>query len=524
MADTSRKPGAVLYVSIAVAALFVAWGIVAPDNLASLTASLLGKVTRGFGWFYLTSVFGFLVFSLYLAFGPFGRMKLGKPGDEPDYSYFTWLSMLFSAGMGIGLVFWGVAEPMSHFANPPPFVSGDNPATLGRAALRVSFFHWGLHAWAVYTIIGLALACAKFRRGEPGLVSTTFRPLLGTLSDGPIGQAIDVLATLATVFGVATSLGFGALQVNGGLSHVFGLPVSASSQLGIIVVVSVLYMISATTGLDRGIRYLSNANLGLALALLLFVLFAGPTSFILDTFTTTFGGYLGELIPISFRLTPFQKTTWVQDWTIFYWAWWISWAPFVGMFIARVSRGRTIREFVVGVLLVPSLLGAFWFSTFGGTALHEQIWDGVPIAAAVTQDVSSALFIMLDQLPLSGLLSILATLLVCTFFITSADSATFVLGMLTSRGDLNPSAKIKLVWGVLQSAIAAVLLFSGGLQGLQTASVLAALPFAVILIGMCVALHRSLRLDHEKEKALSHERLRRLERLLERMDDAPPAK
>jgi choline/carnitine/betaine transport len=518
MSDPNRPSAAVFRISVFVAALFVVWGILAPANLAATSSSLLTHVNKSFGWFYLTTVFGFLVFSLYLALGPFARMKLGRPDDEPDYSYFTWLAMLFSAGMGIGLVFWGVAEPLSHFAKPPPFVAADDPATLGRTALRVSFFHWGLHAWGVYTVVGLALAYSKFRHNQPGLVSATFRPLLGDRVDGRVGNAIDILATLATVFGVATSLGFGALQVNGGLAHVFGLPVSAPMQMGIIAVVSVLYMLSAVTGLDRGIRYLSNTNLAAALVLLVFVLFAGPTSFLLDTFTTTFGSYIGELIPTSFRLTPFQQNTWVRDWTIFYWAWWISWAPFVGMFIARVSRGRTIREFVGGVLIVPSVMGALWFSVFGGTALFEQVFRDVPLTAALEQDISSSLFAMLDALPLAKILSVLAILLVCTFFITSADSATFVLGMLTSRGDLNPPARIKLVWGVLQSSIAAVLLFSGGLAGLQTASVLAALPFTVVIIGMCVALQRALSRDHEVERRRERERLRRLEKLLDKLE------
>jgi len=518
MSSPPAKPGAVFRISVAIAALFVAWGVIAPDNLGAITGALMTAIARQLGWFYLTTVFCFLVFAIYLATGPFARMKLGKPDDEPDYSYFTWLAMLFSAGMGIGLVFWGVAEPLSHFSKPPPFVAGSDDATLGRTALRVSFFHWGLHAWGIYTIIGLALAYAKFRKNEPGLISSTFRPLLGSRVDGPVGQGIDVLSTLATVFGVATSLGFGALQVNGGLAHVFGLPVSTASQMGIIVVVSVLYMLSATTGLDRGIRYLSNVNLATAMLLLLVVLFAGPTSFLLDTFTTTFGGYLGALIPMSFRLTPFQQSTWVQDWTIFYWAWWISWAPFVGMFIARVSRGRTIREFVCGVLLVPSVMGALWFSVFGGTALHQTIFGTAPMVEALNRDVTSTLFIMLDSLPAGGVLAVLATVLIGTFFITSADSATFVLGMLTSRGDLNPGTRIKLVWGVLQSSIAAVLLLSGGLAALQTASVIAALPFAVILIGMCFALHRALSRDHDIERKRERDRLRRLEKLIDGLE------
>ncbi len=523
MTEPQSRPGAVLIVSVIVGSLFVACGLIVPDRLAAGARAALDLVSRDFGWFYLFTVSGFLVFAVYLALSPFGRMRLARSTDEPEYSYFTWIAMLFSAGMGIGLVFWGVAEPLTHFARPPPFAAGIDSPRHARTALQVSFFHWGMHAWGVYTIMGLALAYAKFRQGERGLVSSTFRPLLGARVDGPAGHLIDILATLATVFGVATSLGFGALQVNGGLAQLFGLRTAPEVQLGIIAVISVLYMTSATTGLDRGIRYLSNANLAIALLLLAFVLFVGPTAFILDAFTTTFGDYLGGLVSMSLRLTPFQDSSWVRDWTLFYWAWWISWAPFVGMFIARVSRGRTIREFVGGVLLVPSALGALWFSTFGGTALYQEIFRDAPMVEAVNADVSSSLFVMIAHLPFSSIVSVLATLLICTFFITSADSATFVLGMLTSRGNLNPGVRIKLVWGVLQSSIAAVLLLSGGLQGLQTAAVLTALPFAVIMIGMCFALLRALRRDLGEENRRERQRLRRMEQLLEAFERDSPA-
>jgi glycine betaine transporter len=516
--EENGRLGSVFYISVFVVAIFVLWGFLFPEHLAEKAGDALSFTTTTFGWFYLFATFLFLVFAFYLAFGPYGKIKLGKDDDDPDYSYFTWLAMLFSAGMGIGLVFWGVAEPMFHYMTPP--LAGIEPTSpeAARMSLRYSFFHWGLHPWAIYTIIALSIAYAQFRKGESGLISSTFRPLIGNHVEGPLGKGIDTLAAIATVFGVATSLGLGTLQINGGLSYLFGIPNTTMVQMIIIIVVTILYMISATTGLNRGIRYLSNLNLGLAAALLLFVILSGPTSFIIDALTTTIGGYLGNIIPMSFRLTPFNGGDWVGAWTLFYWAWWIAWAPFVGSFIARVSRGRTIREFVVTVLLVPTLLGALWFSAFGGSAVFFEMFEQQGIADAVSNDVTSALFVTLEQLPIGWFLGILATVLIITFFVTSADSATFVLGMLTSNGVLNPAASTKLIWGVLQSSIAAALLLSGGLNGLQTASIVAALPFAVIMVFMVVSLNRALRTEIKEEKKRERRRIKKLEELLEQSE------
>lgn len=438
----------VFYIAVAVVVLFVAWGVLDPDGLAASSTQLLNVMTEKFGWFYLLATFGFLVFCLFLAFSKYGKIRLGRDTDRPEYSSRSWFAMLFSAGMGIGLVFWGVAEPVSHYMDPPMEEASQTPAA-ARLAMRFSFFHWGLHAWAIYTVIGLAIAYFNFRKGYSGLISSTFYPLLGERVRGPLGKAIDILAIIATIFGVATSLGLGTLQINGGLAHLTGLDNNFGVQLTIIVVVTVLYLISATTGLDKGIRILSNLNISVAAVLLLFVLFAGPTSFIFDVFTTTLGSYLQNLVQMSLRLTPFSAGSWIKSWTLFYWAWWIAWAPFVGMFIARVSRGRTIKEFVLGVLLVPSVFGFLWFAVFGGTALNLEIFHQANITEAVERDITSALFITLQQLPLGVVLAGIATLLIITFFVTSADSATFVLGMLSSKGTLNPSTRVKLVWGLL---------------------------------------------------------------------------
>lgn len=503
----------VFWIAIIVVLLFVLWGAVSPSTLADTTTAMLNFTTEKFGWFYLIVTFCFLLFAFFIAFSKFGHIKLGDDDDEPEYSNLTWFAMLFSAGMGIGLVFWGVAEPVSHYINPPQEIQGGS-VDAARAAMRYAFFHWGLHPWAIYAVIALSLAYFKFRKGAKGLISATFYPLLGERVNGPIGKTIDVLAIFATAFGVATSLGFGVLQINGGLSYLFDLPGTFTVQAIIIVAITVLYMLSASTGLDRGIKTLSNLNLVVALALLLFTLFLGPTFFIFDTFTTTLGSYLQNLIQMSLRLTPFSPGTWIQGWTLFYWAWWIAWAPFVGMFIARVSKGRTIREFVIGVLLVPSLLSFIWFSVFGGTALEFEIFRGHPIAEAVQADTTAALFSTLHHLPFGTILAGLATLLIITFFITSADSATFVLGMLSSDGDLNPSAKVKLTWGILQSSIALVLLYSGGLSALQTASIVMALPFAVIMVLMCWSLLKALEEEAREYRKKERERRKMLDRML----------
>lgn len=511
---SQAKHGSVFYVSIFVAAFFVVWGIFFPRNLAAAAGAALSFVTAKFGWFYLVSTFSFLIFAIYAGVGPYRKIKLGKEDDEPEYSYSAWFAMLFSAGMGIGLVFWGVAEPIYHYLTPPVASVAAASPQAARMALRYSFFHWGLHAWAIYTVVGLAIAYTQFRKEDSSLISSTFRPLLGERVDGWFGKAVDVLATLATAFGVATSLGLGTLQIAGGLAYAFHIPNTVAVEMIIIVIVTAMYMTSATTGLDRGILFLSNLNMVIALGLLLFVFLMGPTSFLLDSFTTTLGDYIGNLIPMSFRLTPFTRGTWVGTWTLFYWAWWIAWAPFVGMFIARVSKGRTIQEFVLGVLLVPTLFSALWFSVFGGSALSFQMFGHKAIGAAVTKDVTSALFITLQQFPLGYVISIVATVLICTFFVTSADSATFVLGMLTSRGSLNPPLLTKIIWGVLQSAIAAVLLLSGGLKGLQTASIVAALPFAAIMILMMVSLNKALREEVHAEHQRERIRKKKLDRLL----------
>lgn len=488
-----KSLNSVFWVSASVILLLVLTGVFLPEIFSGAAQKAFDFTTYAFGWFYLLSVLLFVLFCLFLAISKYGRIRLGGNDERPEYSFFTWIGMLFSAGFGIGLVFWGIAEPMSHYFSPPiADMEGLTPEA-ARTAMGYSFFHWGVSQWSVFTIVGLAVGYFQFRKKQDGLVSTTLKPIISVKKERTgLRKFIDILAVIATVLGVATSLGLGILQINGGLNAAFGITNSAWVQIIIIVVLTALFLLSSTTGLDKGIKYLSNLNLSLALIIMLFVFIAGPTVFILNTFTQGIGDYITNFINWSLRLTPYKGGTWVRDWTIFYWAWAIAWSPFVGAFIARVSRGRTIREFVVGVLIIPPLIALLWTAVFGGTALHFDLFQGTSIAEAVNADVTSALFTTYGELPLTFIVSILSILLIFTFLITSADSATYILGSMTSKGSLMPPLGVRIVWGILIGAIAAVLLLSSGLEGLQTASLVAALPFTVILVFMCVSLLKSL--------------------------------
>lgn len=502
MNTSPEKPrlNRVFYISASLIALLVLFGAIRPTLFATIAGNIFNFTTRSFGWFYLLAVFLFVVFLVFLAFSKYGKIRLGTDQDRPQYPFFTWIGMLFSAGFGVGLVFWGVAEPMSHFITPPYADTTELTVEGARLAMAYSFFHWGVSQWSVFAIVGLIIAYFQFRRNADGLISTSLSPLIKDRTyKQPLNQTIDILAVIATVMGVATSLGLGVLQINGGLNSVFGLPNTALVQVLIIVVLTVLFLTSTTTGLDRGIKWLSNINLGTALVLMVFVFFSGPTIFILETFTLGLGDYLQNFIRYSLRLQPYQQGTWVRDWTIFYWAWAIAWSPFVGAFVARVSRGRTIREFIVGVLIVPPFIALLWIAVFGGTALHLDLFEGTSIAQAVDADVTSALFVTFAELPFSFILSVLSILLILTFLITSADSATYIISSMTTNGSLNPPLTVRIVWGILLGGIAAVLLIASGLEGLQTASLISALPFTVILILMVYTLFSLLRKENVRK-------------------------
>ncbi|MGS4057823.1 BCCT family transporter [Staphylococcus pseudintermedius] len=493
-----KKFSPVFLVSAIIVFAIVLIGVFIPTQFGEFTNTIKLWITDKLGWYYLILTTIVVFFCIFLIFSPIGKLKLGRPNDKPEFNTVSWFAMLFSAGMGIGLVFYGAAEPISHFASPP---NADPQSTEAfTESLRSTFFHWGFHAWAVYGVVALALAYAQFRKGEPGLLSKTLRPILGDHVDGLIGTIIDVLAVFATVIGVAVSLGMGALQISGGLNYLFGLPNTIVTQSIIIVVVTILFIMSAWSGLSKGIQYLSNLNIGLGTLLLITGLIVGPTVLILNMFTSSTGSLLNSFLFNSFdaAATNPQKREWMSDWTLYYWGWWLSWSPFVGVFIARVSKGRSIREFISGVLLVPVIVSFIWFSVFGVLGIetakkHKEIFD----MSAETQ-----LFGVFNHIPLGIVLSIIALLLIASFFITSADSATFVLGMQTTNGSLNPSAFIKVTWGIAQSLIAFVLLLSGGgdgeagLNALQSAAIISALPFSFIVILMMISFYK----DANKER------------------------
>jgi glycine betaine transporter len=490
----------------------VLWGTLSPASLSSVFDTTLASITRNFGWLYLWVVLALVIFALFLAFSRYGDLKLGGEDDEPEFSVGAWFAMLFAAGMGIGLVFWGVAEPVSHYMTPPPGIVPQTPEA-ANAAMRYSFFHWGLHPWAVYSIVALAIAFFQYRRQGVALVSEA----TSSLPWRPIRRLsglFNVLAVIATAFGVAASLGMGALQINSGMKAVFGLPVNPAMQVTIIVITTVVFITSAVTGVSRGIKWLSSANMILAILLALALLFLGPTIAVIDTMTNTLGAYLSELIRMSLRMTPFRESGWIGSWTIFYWAWWVSWSPFVGLFIARVSRGRTIREFIFGTVLAPTLAAFIWFSVFGGTALNMEIWQGVLIAEAAANDASTALFAMFDAMPLGVLMSVVATVLVFVFFITSGDSATLVLGMMSTGGNPDPSARVKTMWGLLIAGIAISLLLAGGLQAVRTATIAFALPFLGVILLMSIALWRGVREDWKEEQRRERELRQRMRQMV----------
>ena len=503
--ESPRIDSTVFWVAAILSVVFVAWGVFFADSLARVfEAVLFDFLIPNFGWVFILSSFGFLAFSVYLAASRYGRIRLGGDDERPEFSTVSWVAMMFSAGMGIGLMFYGVAEPMSHMGTPPFGLAEPNTKGAAQVAMEYSYFHWALHPWAIYAIVGLALAYFCFRKGMPNLISTAFYPLLGDRVYGPAGKTIDILAIFATLFGSATSLGLGALQINQGLNVLFGVGGKNSVGMAIVViaVLTLCFILSAISGVHRGIQWLANTNMVLAVFLLLFLFVLGPTVFILDTFVQSIGGYLANIIPMSFRTASYGDSAFVSGWTVFYWAWWISWAPFVGTFIARISRGRTIREFVVGVILVPSVVSFVWFAILGGTAIDLQLSGAADIAGPVAAgNQPGALFLTLEQFPLFWLTALIVVILVALFFISGADAASVVMGMLSSRGNLHPRAWNIIMWGAFTGAAAAICLLAGAIQGsvsaaitaLQSVAIASAAPFVLVLIGLCFSIMRALR-------------------------------
>ncbi len=501
--ENPRIDKVVFGVTAALAVAFVIWGLVNTENLGAVSVGAEGWVIANAGWLFVLSASFFVVFVIWLAASKYGRIKLGADDEKPQFTGVSWIAMMFSAGMGIGLMFFGAAEPLSFFISPPPGTVEAQSGDAVRTAMATSLFHWGLHPWAIYAVVGIAIAYGTYRKGRKQLFSSIFWPLFGRRTEGVAGKVIDILAIFATLFGSAASLGIGATQIGAGLEF-NGWVASAGAPLliGIIAVLTVAFVASAVSGIARGIQWLANINMVLALLLAVFVFVVGPTLMILNLIPTTVGSYIGDMAEMASRTGAAggdEMAAWLSSWTIFYWAWWISWTPFVGMFIARISRGRTIREFVSGVLLVPTLVALVWFSIFGGSAIEQQQnGDSLTIDGAVVSD--STLFQLLSNYPLVAVSTVLVMVLVAIFFVSGADAASIVMGTLSQRGAIEPSKIVIIFWGLVMGAVAAIMLAIGGggaeaLTGLQDLTIVASLPFVIVMLLICVALLKDLRSD-----------------------------
>lgn len=483
---------------------FVVWGIVSATGLSSASTTAQGWVIERTGWFFVLIASFFVIYVLWLAASKYGRIPLGGDDEKPEFRTVSWIAMMFSAGMGIGLMFWGVAEPLSHYASPPPGTAEAQSDAALQEAMAVTMFHWALHPWAIYAVVGIAIAYGTFRRGRSQLISSAFRPLFGDRAEGPVGRVIDILAIFATLFGSAASLGLGALQIGAGLEYNGWVDTVGEVVLvGIIVVLTILFIASAVSGIEKGIQWLSNTNMVLALILAAFVFVVGPTLFILNLLPTALGDYLSNMTEMASRTAASgddAMASWLSGWTIFYWAWWVSWTPFVGMFIARISRGRTIREFVTGVLLVPSLVSLVWFCIFGGAGIFEQREGAGIVADDGTVNSNYALFDLLAQYPLTALTTVLVMVLVGIFFVSGADAASIVMGTLSEKGSIEPTKQSVIFWGALTGAVAAIMLVIGGgegdaLSGLQNLTIVVSVPFVLVMLGLCISLWKDLQTD-----------------------------
>ncbi len=481
---------AVFFTTLFLVILSLVFCLLYIDSIDLLLNSLQLQITTNLGWFLICTVNIILIFCLYLAFSKYGKIKLGGEDAELEFTNLSWFAMLFSAGMGIGIMFYGVAEPVSHFSNPPRDAA--NEFQLAIQAMNFTSLHWGLHAWAIYAIVGLALAFFAYNRNLPMTFRSLFYPFFGEKIHGWLGHSIDILSALATIFGLATSLGFGVSQISSGLTFLFGWEITPLIQSFIIFFVISVATISVFSGLDKGVKLLSTANMFIAILLMLLVFTLGPTLFIIKGFIQNTGSYFANFLEISTWNDTFQENGWQNKWTIFYWAWWIAWSPFVGSFIARISKGRTIKEFILGVLIVPALITLLWMNVFGGSAIHEILNGNTAVLEAVKTDISTALFVFLQDFPFSSVLSFIAVILVFSFFITSSDSGSLVIDNITSGSAPNTPVWQRVFWSYAQGVVAIILLWGGGLNALQTAVIIAGIPFAVILLIMCYSLKKGL--------------------------------
>jgi len=481
---------------------FIVVTLVVGEPMERIFESIQDEISKVGGWFFVLVVNLFLVFCLALAFSRYGSIRLGGRGAEPDFSKSAWFAMLFSAGMGIGILFWSVGEPVLHYVSPPTGEGGTVESA--EKSMQYTFLHWGLHAWGIYALVAMGLAFFSFNKKLPLTISSVFQPMIGERIHGGLGKSINVLAVIATLFGISTSLGLGVQQINAGLNHIAGIPVSITVQIILLAVITLIATASVIAGMSAGVKRLSQMNIFIGALFLAFIIIIGPSLFILGSFVQNTGAYLNNFFEISFWTEAYTHAGWQRDWTVFYWAWWISWSPFVGMFIARISRGRTIREFVMGVLLVPSLITFLWLSSFGGSALYLEINSAADLVSAVEENVAVSLFVLLEQLPLDYIASVTGVLLITSFFVTSSDSGSLVVDSLTSGGKLDAPVYQRVFWAITKGAVAGVLLVGGGLGALQTASIITGLPFALVLLVMTNSLLKGLR--DEKNKMMHFER------------------
>ncbi|PKW14225.1 BCCT family transporter [Saccharopolyspora spinosa] len=500
-AEHSARTDFVIFgVTAAITIFFVCWGVFSTDSLARVSSAALSWLVTNIGWGFVLAATGFVVFALWLAISRYGAIPLGQDGEQPEFRTVSWIAMMFSAGMGIGLMFFGVAEPLAHFVEPPPGTVEPLSEAAVETAMATSLFHWTLHPWSIYAVVGLSIAYCSFRRGRKQLISAVFTSLIGKRgAEGPIGKLIDILALFATLFGSAASLGLGTLQIQSGMQSAGWISGIGNTVLVLIIVVlTICFIFSAVSGVAKGIQWLSNINMVLAALLAIFVFVVGPTVFILDLLPTSIGVYLrdfGEMASRSGATGGAAMNDWLSSWTIFYWAWWISWTPFVGMFIARISRGRTIRQFVTGVILVPSAVSLVWFAIFGGSSIRVQ-QGGVDVFRSGGEEAQT--FRVLETLPLSAITTVLVMVLVAIFFVSGADAASVVMGTLSQRGSIEPKRWMVVFWGAATGAVAAIMLIVGGenaLSGIQNMTFLASAPFAVVMVLLCVALMKDLRAD-----------------------------
>lgn len=503
----------VTFFSALVLVLFILFTIMFRNQATEIFSAAMEFITTTFGWFLILSANVFVIAAFFFAFSRFGSIRIGGNDAQPEFSTLSWFAMLLSAGMGIGLMFWSVGEPMYHYSSPSPMFSGVEGGTpeAAQAAMGITYFHWGIHPWGIYAIVALGLAFFAYNRGLPLTIRSIFYPLLGNKIYGFWGNVIDILSVLATLMGLATSLGLGVMQINAGLNFLFGIEIDMKIQVFLILIITGFATLSVMSGLDGGVKRLSQINMGLAAALMLFLLITGPTVYVLSAFTQNLGFYLTKLPELSLWAETFRDTNWQGSWTVFYWAWWISWSPFVGMFIARISKGRTVREFILGVMLIPTLLSFVWMSVFGGSALYIQASGAADIVAAVQENVATALFVMFRNFPLTEFLSIIGIILVTVFFVTSSDSGSLVVDHLTSGGKLDSPVVQRVFWAIMEGVVAAVLLIGDGLTTLQTAAITTGLPFAVILMLIIYALY----IDFSQELYVEEAVQKRLQRVKE---------